>query len=45
MPRNTYFFENIVFTKQSDRSIIGGGKRKELTIIKRVKSTQEFEET
>jgi len=44
MLRNTYLYENIMFTNKVNAASIGVRKEKELVLIKRIKLTQEFEE-
>ncbi len=48
MPRNTFLYENIMFTNRVNAASLWVGKEKlegkELVLIKRVKLTQQFEE-
>jgi len=45
MLRNSYFYENIIFTNKVNTSSFRVGKEKGAALIKRVKLTHEFEET
>jgi len=42
MLRNTYLYENIMFTNKGNAKSFGAGKEKEVVLMKRVKLTQEF---
>jgi len=45
MPRNSYLYENIMFTNKVNAASFGVGKEKEVALIERVKLTEKFEET